>query len=160
MALTEVNTEKVPGRISHVIIGYDATHGIDIISGIKSFTYGRVHDAKRADTADSKTSAEIFQPHSKYTWRLEFLSDCRAAFVATDVQVAGGNQYALDPNGDSNKIEYFHVHMEIEKEDGTTGTRNYDIGAGYCLRNGADIGDDQDAVYWYEGDAEQITYNL
>jgi len=159
MALTEVATEKVYGRISNVKIGYDSTHGVDITSGIKSFTYGRVHDTKRANASDSKTSADIFQPHSHYTWRLEFLSDCRVAFFATDVGVAGGNQYAIDPNGDSCEIEYFKVVMKIQKANGDAGTRTYNLGTPYCSRNGAYIGDDDDAVYWYEGDAEQITYS-
>lgn len=158
MSLTEVNTEKVTGRISHVHVGYDATHGVDIKSGIKLFRYNRVHDARTAFNVSAKTDDEIFQPHSNFEWRLEFLSDCRVAFFATDVQAAGGNQYALVDDGDSNKIEYFKVIMEIEDGTGSLKTRTYTITNGYALRNGATIGDDEDAVYWYEGIAEYISY--
>ena len=159
MSLTEVNTEKVTGRIKNVYIGYDATHGVDIKSGIKFFEYARVHDAKRANASNTKTSTKEFQPHSHFTWRLEFLSDCRVAFFATDVQVAGGNQYAMVNDGDSNKIEYFKVIMKIEDQAGTAKTRTYTITNGYALRNGAPIGDDEDAIYWYEGDAGYISYS-
>ena len=158
MALTETKTEKVPGRITHVYIGYDGAHGVDIQSGIKSFEYSRIHDARRAFVANTKTGSSDLQPHSHYHWTLELLSDCHTAFFATDVQVAGGNQYALDPNGDSNVIEYFRVILPIVNADGDNKTRTYTITNGYALRNRAKIGDDQDAIYIYEGDAEEITY--
>jgi len=159
MSLTEVNTEKVPGRIKNVYIGYDATHGVDIKSGIVSFEYWRNHDAKRANASDTKTSATIFQPHSDFGWKLRFLSDCRVAFFATDVGVAGGNQYALVDNGDSNEIEYFKVIMTIEDEAGAEKTRTYTLTNAFATKNRAYIGDDEDAVYEYEGDAEYISYS-
>jgi len=159
MSLTEKKTEIVPGRITHVYIGYDATHGVDINSGILRFIYARVHDAKTAFNVSNKTDSNIFQPHSNFTWRLEFISDSRAAFFATDVQVAEGNQYAMVNNGDSNKIEYFKVIMPIEDGDGLPKTRTYTITNGYALRNGANIGADEDAEYWYEGIAEYISYS-
>jgi len=159
MALTEVNTEKVVGRITNVKIGYDSTHGIDIQQGILRFMYARVHDAKTAFNASSKTDSGIFQPHSNFTFRLELISDCRAAFFATDVQSAGGNQYAMVNNGDSNKIEYFRVIAPIVDADGDEATRTYTITNGYILRNGGDIGNDEDAVFWYEGIAEYISYS-
>jgi len=157
MTLTDTKTEKVPGRITHVYIGYDSTHGVDISSGIKHFEYARVHDARRKNVANTKTSANILQPHSKFTWRLEFLSDCRVAFFATDV--TGGTKYALVDNGDSNKIGYFKVICPIEDGTGASKTRTYTITNGYALRNGAPIGNDEDAIYWYEGDAEYISYS-
>jgi hypothetical protein len=159
LGLTDTKTEKVPGKITHVYIGYDATHGVDISSGIKSFRYGRVHDVKTAFNVSTKTATEIFQPHSNFEWRLEFLSDCRVAFFATDVQVAENNQFALVNNGDSNEIEYFRVILPIEDGAGASKTRTYTITEGYCLRNGAEIGDDEDAIYWYEGIAEYISYS-
>ena len=158
MALTEVNTEKVPGRITNVHIGYDSTHGVDIKSGIVSFEYWRVHEAKRANTANTKTSATIFQPHSNFGWKLKFLSDCRVAFFATDVHDGGGNEYALVDNGDSNMIEWFKVIMEIEDQLGASKKRTYTITNGFCTKNRAYIGDDEDAVFEYEGDAEYISY--
>jgi len=157
MALTDTKTEKVPGRITHVYIGYDSTHGVDISSGIVSFEYWRNHDARRANTANTKTSASIFQPHSDFGWKLRFLSDCMVAFFATDV--TGGTKYALVDNGDSNKIGYFKVILPIENAAGTSKTRTYTITNGFCLRNRAYIGDDEDAVYEYEGDAEYISYS-
>jgi len=159
MALTEVNTEKVPGRISNIHIGYDATHGVNIKSGIVGFSYRRIHDAKPQDASNTKASSNIFQPHSNYEWTLRFISDSRVAFFATDVQVAGGNQYALDPDGDSNKIEYFRVIMTIEDESGTSKTRTYTITDGYATRNHADIEYAKDAIYTYEGLAKEITYS-
>ena len=158
MALTETKTEKVPGRITHVYVGYDATHGVDISNGIKSFDYARIHDARRSFVANTKTAASDLQPHSHYRWTLEFLSDCRTAFFATDVQVAGGDQFAMLPSGDSNVIEYFRVIVPIIDADGATKTRTYTITNGYALRNRAYIGDDKDAIFVYEGDAEAITY--
>jgi len=158
MALTETKTEKVPGRITHVYIGYDATHGVNISSGIKSFEYARIHDARRAFVANTKTAAGDYQPHSHYRWTLEFLSDCHVAFFATDVDNAGGDQFAMDENGDSHLIEYFRVIMPIVDASGNNKTRTYTITNGYALRNRAYIGDDQDAIYVYEGDAEEITY--
>jgi len=159
MSLTAVRTEKVQGRISNVHIGYDATHGVNIIQGILSFEYDRVHDATPQFVANTKTSTTAFQPHSNFTWKLRFLSDCRIAFFATDVQVAGGSQYALVDNGDSNKIEYFKVIMKIEDSAGAPKTRTYTITNGYCTRNRAFIGEDQDANYEYEGIAEYISYS-
>jgi len=158
VSLTEVKTEKVYGRVSNVHIGYDATHGVNISKGIKLFRYNRVHDAKTAFNVSAKTESSIFQPHSNFDWRLEFYSDCRIAFFGTDVQVAAGNQYALVDNGDSNKIEYFKVIVPIQDGSGLEKTRTYTITNGYALRNGTTIGDDEDAVYWYEGVAEYISY--
>ena len=158
MVLTEVKTEKVPGRISNVHIGYSDAVGVNISKGTKLFRYDRVHDARTAFNVSDKTEDAIFQPHSNFDWRLEFLSDCRVAFFGTDVQAAAGSQYALVNNGDSNKIEYFKVLVPIEDETGTLKTRTYTITNGYALRNGTTIGDDEDAVYWYEGIAEYISY--
>ena len=159
MALTKVNTEKVPGRITHVYIGYDSAHGVDIKRGIISFEYDRVHDAEPAHNLHSKTTANMYQSNSHFIWKLKFLSDCRIAFFATDVQAAAGNQYALVDNGDSNKIEYFRVIMTIEDSDGNQKTRTYTITSGYVLGNQAYIGDDEDAVYEYSGVAEYISYS-
>ena len=158
MALTEVGTEKVYGRVSNVHIGYDDTHGVNISKGIKSFEYDRIHDATGQFVGNTKTSPTIFQPHSNYMWKLRFLSDCRIAFFATDVQVAGGNQYAIT-SGDSNMIEYFRVIMKIVNSSGADKTRTYTITNGYCTKNRAYIGNDDDAVYEYEGLAEYITYS-
>jgi hypothetical protein len=159
MVLTELNTEKVPGRITHVIIGYDATHGVDIKSGIMSFEYWRNNDNLRIAIPGSATRSVVQQlGMSFFGWRLRFLGDCRAAFFATDVQVADGNQYAMTDNGYSNEIEYFQVKMPIEDSDGNPGTRTYTITGGYALRNNALTGNDEDAVYEYEGDAEYISY--
>jgi hypothetical protein len=159
MALTDTKTEKVPGRITHVYIGYDATHGVDISSGIKSFEYRRIHDARRKEPSNTKTSANIHQPHSNFIWKLSFLSDCRVAFFATDVHDGGGSEYALVDNGDSNMIEYFKVILPIQDGSGASKTRTYTITNGFALRNSAYIGDDNDAVYEYEGDAEYISYS-
>jgi hypothetical protein len=157
MVLTDTKTEKVPGRITHVYIGYDSTHGVDISSGIKFFDYARVHDARTSFNVSAKTESSIFQPHSNFIWRLEFLSDCRVAFFATDV--VGTTKYALVDNGDSNKIGYFKVICPIEDGTGASKTRTYTITNGYALRNGAPIGDDKNAIYWYEGIAEYIGYS-
>ena len=164
MVLTEVKTEKVHSRIcddarnTGVKIGYDSTHGIFIIQGVKLFRYDRVHDARTAFNVSDKTEDSIFQPHSNFDWRLEFQSDCRIAFFGTDIQAVAGSQYAMVNNGDSNKIEYFKVLVPIEDGTGAPLTRTYTITNGYALRNGASIGDDEDAVYWYEGIAEYISY--
>lgn len=159
MVLTEKNTEKVPGRITHVKIGYDATHGVDIKSGILSFEYWRNNDNLRI-AIPGRAMRDVVQQlgMSFFGWRLKFLSDCRAAFFATDVQAAAGNQYAMDNDGYSNLIEYFKVIVPIEDGDGNPKTRTYTIVYGYALRNRAFIGDDEDAVYEYEGDAACISY--
>ena len=160
MVLTEVKTEKVPGRISNVHIGYDATHGVNINKGILGFDYDRIRDAVRNEFPGAATSATInLQKPGFFTWKLTFLSDCRIAFFGTDVQVADGSQYALVDNGFSNKIEYFKVLVPIEDGTGTPKTRTYTITNGYCLRNRARIGDDNDAEYEYEGEAEYISYS-
>jgi hypothetical protein len=158
VSLTAVNTEKVPGRITHVHVGYDATHGVDIKQGILSFEYERVHEGYPAFNVSAKTASVAFQPHSHFTWTLRFLSDCRVAFFATDVQLTGGNQYALVPNGDSNRIEYFRVITPIIDSAGDAKTRTYVIMNGYCLGNRARIGDDEDTIYEYSGIAEYISY--
>ena len=160
MVLTEVKTEKVPGRISNVHIGYSATVGVNISKGILSFDYDRIHDAVRNKPPSSATSPSInLQQPSFFTWKLVFLSDCRTAFFGTDVQVGAGNQYALVDNGVSNKIEYFKVLVPIEDGTGTPKTRTYTITNGFCLRNRARIGRDTDAEYEYEGEAEYISYS-
>jgi len=158
MPMTDTPTEKVMGRVSTVKIGYDSTHGTSITKGILSFEYDRVHDATSQFVANTKTSTTVFQPHSHFTWKLKFLSDCRVAFFATDVQVAGGNQYALVDNGDSNEIEYFIVTVPIVSSAGVSLTRTYTITNGYCTKNRAYIGNDEDAHYEYEGIAEYISY--
>jgi len=159
MTLTDTKTEKVPGRITHVYIGSSDTSGVDISSGIASFEYWRNHDAKRANTANTKTSASIFQPHSDFGWKLKFLSDCWAAFFDTDVVAGGGKEVAMTPNGDSNKIGYFKVIVPIINASGASKTRTFTITNGYALRNRAMIGDDEDAYFVYEGDAEYISYS-
>jgi len=159
MSLTAVKSEKVYGRISNVHIGYDATHGVNITNGILSFEYHRIHDAVRNKPAGAATSPTInLQQPSFFEWKLAFISDSRAAFFATDVQVVGGSQYALTDNGSSNKIEYFKVIMSIQDSAGAVKTRTYTITNGYCLRNHAVIGKDDDAIYEYEGEAEYISY--
>lgn len=160
MSLTEVNTEKVYGRISNVYIGYDAAHGVNISKGILSFEYWRNHDNLRLEIPGSPTRQVVQQlGMSFFGWRLKFLSDSRIAFFGTDVQVAAGNQYAMIDNGLSNKIEYFKVIMKIQDGSGVEKTRTYTITGGYALRNRAVIGDDNDAEYEYEGDAEYISYS-
>ena len=159
MSLTEVNTEKILNGPSNVQIGYDATHGIDIKTGVNLFAYRRVHDGVPAHVANTKASSDAFQPHSHYNWRLELVSDCRAAFFATDVQVAGGNQFPLDPDGDSPEIEYFRVIVPITKSDGSSGTRTYTITGGRCFTNSADMEKGVPALFVYEGIAKEITYS-
>jgi len=160
MALTEVGTEKVVGRVTHVHIGYDSTHGVDIKSGILSFEYSRNKDLLRLQIPGSATS-DVVQDlgMSSFGWKLKLLSDCRTAFFATDVQTAAGNQYAMVDNGLANKIEYFRILVAIEDGAGVPKTRTYTITNGYALRNRAYIGDDEDAIFEYEGDAEYISYS-
>lgn len=158
MVLTDTGTDKVYGKITNVQIGKDSSNGVDITSGVLSFEFWRNHDATRADNANSKTASEIFQPHSSYGWKLRFASDCRVAFFATDVGAAGGNQYALDPNGDSNEIEYFKVILKIVNSAGTDKTRTFTLDDAFCTKNRAYMGDDQLTIFEYEGDAEEITY--
>ena len=159
MALTEMNTEKIPGRITHVYIGYDGTHGVDIKSGIVSFEYWRNKEAKPYDCPSAKTADNFFQQPSTFGWRLRFLSDARVAFFATDVQVAGGNQYAMVDNDFSNEIEYFRVIMPIVDGSGANKTRTFTITKGYALKNRGYIGEDEDALCAYEGVAEYISYS-
>jgi len=158
VSLNEVKTEKVQGRISNVHIGYDDTHGVNISKGILSFEYNRIRDAVRNKPPGSPTSPGInLQQPGFFTWKLRFLSDCRVAFFLTDV--TGDTEYALVDDGFSNKIGYFKVIMKIEDGEGNPKTRTYTITNGYCLRNNASIGEDQDAVYEYEGEAEYISYS-
>ena len=159
MTLTEIHTEKVPGRVTNVHIGSTSSTGVDIKSGIVSFEYARIHEAKPAHVAKAKTTSTIIQPHSNFVWKLKFLSDCRIAFFATDVVVGGGNEYAMVANGDSNPIAHFRVIVPIEDGSGNNKTRTYTITNGYALRNRAYIGDNEDAIYEYEGDAEYISYS-
>ena len=157
MVLADTKTEIVPGKVTHVYIGKTDAIGVNISRGIVSFEYDRIHDAKPANKANTKTSASIFQPHSNFTWKLKFISDCRVAFFDTDVTAVAG-QKALDDNGDSYAIAYFRVIVPIEDKDGKDQTRTYTITNGYALRNRAYIGDDEDAIYEYEGTAEYISY--
>ena len=159
MVLTKRNTEKVPGRITHVYIGYGASNCVDIQSGIVSFEYWRLKDLLRLQTPSSATADEVQDlGGSSFGWKLKFLSDCWKAFFDTDVVSGGATEVAMAPNGFSNKIEYFKVIMPIENSAGLSKTRKYTITGGYALRNRAYIGDDEDAVYEYEGDAEYISY--
>jgi len=158
MSLTGVGTEKVVGRITHVYIGYDATHGVDINKGILEFTYNRKKELTRIPTGSAVASVVQDLGGSSFEWSLRFLSDCRQAFFATDVQVAPGNQYAMIDNGFSNKIEYFKIKVAIETAEGVPYVRTYTITNGYCLRNRAVIGRDDDAEYEYEGEADYISY--
>ena len=157
MALTDTKTEIVPGRITHVYIGKDSENGVDISRGIVSFEYWRKKDALRHEYPGAATAPDIFEKPSTFGWKLKFISDCRVAFFATDVTAVAG-QKAMDDNGFSNQIAYFCVIMPIEDKDGKDQTRTYTITNGYALRNRAYIGDDEDAIYEYEGDAEYISY--
>jgi len=101
---------------------------------------------------------DTFQKPSTFGWRLRFISDSWTAFFNTDVTAVAG-QKAMDDNGFSNKIAYFRVIAPIEDAAGADKTRTYIITGGYALRNRAYIGDDEDAIYEYEGDAEYISYS-
>ena len=70
-----------------------------------------------------------------------------------------GDQFALDEDGNSHMIEYFKVVCPIESGSGEPKTRTFTITNGYCLRNHGDVGNDEDAIFWYEGNAEEITYS-
>lgn len=157
MALSEIATEKLHGRITNVHIGYDATHGVNISSGILGFEFDRIHDAAPAHQLYTKTTANMYQGNSHITWRLRFLSDAAIAFYATDVQVAGGNQFALNNEADSNKIEYFKVIMTIENSSGVSKTRTYTLADAYCLGSRGVIGSDEDAQIEYFGVARNLT---
>lgn len=158
MVLTETRTEIVPGLITHVYIGKNSTTGVDIIDGIVSFEYNRIHEAKPANVAKTKTTTTILQDHSNFRWKLKLESDCRVAFFDTDVTAVAG-QKAMDDNGDSYAIAYFKVEMAIEDGAGANKTRTYTITNGYALQNHAYIGDKKDAIYEYEGIAEHISYS-
>ena len=158
MVLTETKTEIVPGRITHVYIGKNSTTGVDITRGIVSFEFWRNKDALRHEYPGAATAADTFQKPSNFGWRLKFISDCRAAFFDTDV-TAVADQKAMDDNGFSYPIAYFRVIIPIEDKDGADKTRTFTITGGYALRNRGYNGDDEDAVYEYEGDAEYISYS-
>lgn len=155
-ALTDMRTEKVPWKITNVHIGVDGTHGVNIIGGILDFKYHRVHDAKPAHVAKTKTSTTYIQENSHFVWRIELESDCRIAFKATDVVSGGANEYAIIANANSNVIGYFKLFLTIEDTNQVEKTRTITVTNGVALTNGVDIRAGEDAVYWYEGQAEYI----
>lgn len=157
MTITKYNTEKVPGRITHVYIGKAVGTCADIQSGTVSFEYDRIRDAKRYTIPGAATSKNLFQPSSNFWWKLKFLSDARPAFFETDVTSTPGEK-ALDDDGFSHEIAHFQVHAPIENSAGESKTRKYTITGGYALRNRGYIGDDEDSISEYEGDAEYISY--
>lgn len=153
----ELGTEQII-RWTHIRIGYDATHYTDIDKGIENFEGFRVHDGKPQFVANTKTSPDVFQPHSNYAWTIELMGDRRAAFFAQDVQVAAGSQYAMDENGDSNKIEYFKVVAEIQAADGTLKTRTFTVTNGYAFTNEWRR-TEGGYLFIYRGIAEEIPYS-
>jgi len=48
--------------------------------------------------------------------------------------------------------------MKIVDSAGADKTRTYTLTNAFATKNRAYIGDDEDAIYEYEGDAEEITY--
>lgn len=160
MTVTETGTEKVVGRVKAVSIGTSSSNCTRVTSGILSFEYWRNKDLLRMKIPGSATADTVQDlGMSSYGWRLRFLSDCRSLWFSQDVSTSGGTQPAIVPNGFANKIEYFTVEVAIEDADGVPKTRTYTLHGAYALRHSAYIGDDEDAVFEYEGDAEYIEYS-
>lgn len=145
-------TESIQ-RWTSIKVGYDATHHTELTDGILDFRYSRTHPAARKDVANTVSADDLVQHHSNFVFQVTLDGDNRDMFFAQDVQVAGGNQFALDDDADSNKIEYFLVTAAMRGPTGTVITRTYTIGNGYILANSYD-GNNR---FTYTGDAETIT---
>jgi len=153
-------TEILPGRVSHIYIGYDADNKTDIEHGIVGFRYRRVHTVTPRFVANTKTPIGWRQGHSHFEFKLLLLSDCRVAFYTQPVTGSGGIP-ALDDDGDSNVIGYLRVLCPIKTETGEDKTRTYTFDNPIIIGPAEEtrIEGYEDTVYTYTGLAYSISYS-
>jgi hypothetical protein len=96
------------GRIEKLEIGLTAGTNTDI-TNIVLMNWERIHDIRPRLTANTKIPVGYQQPHSWVIGTFSLLSDNQTALYATDVSAVAGNQFALDPDGDSSPIDFFRV---------------------------------------------------
>ncbi len=96
------------GRIDKLEIGLTAGTNTDV-TNVVLMNWERNHDVRPRLFANAKTPTTYQQPHSWIVGSISVLSNNNAAFYATDVQAAVGNQFALVANADSNVIDFMQV---------------------------------------------------
>ena len=96
------------GRIDKLEIGLTAGTNTDV-TNVVLMNWERNHDVRPRLFANSKTPTTYQQPHSWIVGSISVLSNNNVAFYATDVQAAGGNQFARVANADSNVREFMQV---------------------------------------------------
>ena len=97
-----------PGHIDKLEVGISAIQNEDI--HVVLMNWEENHDVRPRLYANIKNPNDWSQPHSWVVGSFSCLSNAHTAIYATDVQAAGGgSQYAMVPNGDSNKIDFFQV---------------------------------------------------
>ena len=96
------------GRIDKLEIGLTAGTNTDV-TNVVLMNWERNHDVRPRLFANAKTPTTYQQPHSWIVGSISVLSNNNAAFYVTDVQAAGGNQFALVANADSNVIDFMQV---------------------------------------------------
>lgn len=101
MAVTHI------GRIDKLEIGLTAATNTDMSPIL--LNWERNHDVRPRLFANAKTPTTYQQPHSWVVGSFSLLSDNHPAIYATDVQAAGGSQYAMTENADSNVIDFLQV---------------------------------------------------
>ena len=111
------------GRIDKLEIGKTAATNVDI-NNVVLMNWDRNHDVRPRLFANLKYPTDYQQPHSWIVGSFSLLSDNHTALYATDVSAEPGNQYALDPDGDSTVIDFFQVTYR-DSDNNTRTTKFY-----------------------------------
>lgn len=97
------------GRIDKVEVGVTVGENKDV-TNVVLMNWERSHDIRPRLVANSKIPIDWQQPHSWVIGSLSLLSNDRVAFYETDVDDdTVGDQFALNPQGDSTIIDFFQV---------------------------------------------------
>jgi hypothetical protein len=145
----------LPGRITKVEIGLSAGTNCDIVNVIL-FNWERVHEVRPHLVASTKLpygTDPWLQGHSWVMGSFSLLTDHHLCIYATDVQAAGGAQYAYIENADSNYMDYFVVTYV----DSVGVTRTTTFTKGLIYRATKELLNYDDAVWVYHFVAQYAT---
>jgi len=151
------HTEMVLKHTWQMRIGKDANNYVTLERGIEDFEQWLDPHVTPQFAGTTITASASNKGYKNWRWRLTLLGDFYTGFYATDVQTAGGNQYAIVPNSDNNEIGYLVLSGTVIYGDSaqTQKTRTISITNGIVDTVRASLGN----VFVYEGRAEYISYS-
>lgn len=101
-------------RVKEIYIGYDVSNKVTL-SGVKSASW-KDSDPFVILPVPASDNIHIYQEIKPILWEIRLVcldvTSLYTAFYDTDVAVAGGNQYAINPTTQKRtKIEYFKIRV-------------------------------------------------